>query len=54
MSNKEIYMAILLRQMLNLHGSKADDWKWTAEWRNAARLVEEEIEDLLSNLEVQS
>jgi len=36
--------------MIVLHGSRADDWKGTAEWQSAALLVEEEVEELLSNI----
>ena len=43
----ETQMALLLRQMINLHGSKSDDWKGTPEWCAAAEIVEEEAEQAL-------
>ncbi len=43
----ETQMALLLRQMINLHGSKSDDWKGTPEWSAAAEIVEEEAEQTL-------
>lgn len=42
----ETQMALLLRQMINLHGSKSD-WKDTPEWCAAAEIVEEEAEQAL-------
>jgi len=45
--NIETHMALLLRQMINLHGSKSDDWKGTQEWCAAAKIVEEEAEQAL-------
>ena len=45
--NIETHMALLLRQMINLHGSKSDDWKGTQEWRAAATIVEGEAEQAL-------
>jgi hypothetical protein len=42
----ETQMALLLRQMVNLHGSKSD-WKGTPEWSAAAEIVEEEAEQAL-------
>ena len=42
----ETQMALLLRQMINLHGSKSD-WKGTPEWFAAAEIVEEEAEQAL-------
>lgn len=38
-----IRMALLLRQMLTLHGSRSDEWKGTAEWCAAAARTEEEV-----------
>lgn len=43
----ETHMALLLRQMINLHGSKSDDWKGTPEWCAAAETVEEEADQVL-------
>lgn len=45
--NFETTMALLLRQMINLHGSKSDDWKGTPEWCAAAAIVEEEADQVL-------
>jgi len=43
----EIHVALLLKQMILLHGSKSDDWKGTAEWCAAAEIVEEEAAEVL-------
>ena len=43
----ETNMALLLRQMINLHGSKSDEWKGTPEWHAAAEIVEEEADQVL-------
>ena len=45
----ETHMALLLRQMINLHGSKSDDWKGTPEWCAAAEIVEEETDQVLKD-----
>ena len=44
----ETNIALLLRQMIHLHGSKSGDWKGTDDWRKAAELVEEEAEKALA------
>jgi hypothetical protein len=51
-SQTTIRMALLLRQMIVLHGTGADEWKGTAEWCAMAASVEEEVEELLKNIKV--
>jgi len=43
----EIHVALLLKQMIHLHGAGADDWKGTPEWCAAAETVEEEAIEVL-------
>lgn len=43
----ETHIALLLRQMIHLHGARSDEWKGTPEWCAAAETVEEEAEEVL-------
>lgn len=43
----EVHVALLLKQMIHLHGAGAAEWKGTPEWCATAETVEEEAAEAL-------